>query len=70
MAGKNPDQLLVRRFMQALDAPLPIDTNPVAADLAMVLGDWATDSAVADINEDGLVDGADLAIVLGQWSRG
>jgi acyl-coenzyme A thioesterase 13 len=40
MAGENPDQLLVRRFMQAPDAPLPIDTNPVAADLAMVLQIW------------------------------
>ncbi len=40
MAGENPDQLLVRRFIQAPGEPMAIDTNPVAADLAMVLQAW------------------------------
>ena len=38
------------------------------ADLALLLGSWATDDPIADINADQLVDGADLALVLGNWT--
>lgn len=40
------------------------------ADLALVLGGWASNSSMFDINDDGVVDGADLALVLGQWTAG
>lgn len=39
-APVNPDQLLARRFVAAPHAPLAVDTNPVARDLAMVLRGW------------------------------
>lgn len=40
MAQDNLDHLAVRRFAAAPDAPVALDTNPVARDLAMVLRGW------------------------------
>ena len=56
-------------------APADLNHDRVVdgADLAIVLGMWATDGSLpngssADLTGDGTVDGADLAIVLGSWS--
>ncbi len=38
-----------------------------AADLAVLLGAWATAGGPADLSGDGVVSGADLAILLGAW---
>ena len=36
-------------------------------DLAIVLGGWGTNNAIADIDNDGFVNGVDLALVLASW---
>ena len=38
-----------------------------AADLSVLLGDWATNEPRSDLNIDGTVDGADHALLLGAW---
>ncbi|MCA9286254.1 MAG: hypothetical protein KDA22_13600 [Phycisphaerales bacterium] len=38
-------------------------------DLAIVVGAWGTDDAIADLNADGVVSGADLGVVLGNWTQ-
>ena len=52
-----------------LTPPCPADFNADqtinGADLALLLGSWAT--AAGDLNADGTTDGADLALVLGAW---
>ncbi|VWX63331.1 Uncharacterized domain 1-containing protein [Burkholderiales bacterium 8X] len=40
MAGGNPDQLLLQRFMAAPSVAMLVDTNPVAVDVGMVLVGW------------------------------
>lgn len=37
------------------------------ADIALVLGAWATSDNLADLNFDGIVNGQDIAVVLGGW---
>jgi hypothetical protein len=37
-------------------------------DLAILLGWWGSDYAIADLNQDGIVDGADLTILLSAWT--
>lgn len=50
--------------------PGDVDTNGLvdAADLALLLGAWATAEPSADFDCDGYVGGMDLAILLGAWS--
>ena len=52
-----------------LTPPCPADLNADqtinGADLALLLGSWAT--TAGDLNADGTTDGADLALVLGAW---
>jgi hypothetical protein len=47
-------------------ADLNFDGDIDAADLAILLGAWGTDSA-ADLDLDGAVGGSDIAILLGAW---
>ena len=49
-------------------ADLNADGVVNGADLALLLGNWASTSGVGDINHDGITDGADLAMLLGDWS--
>jgi glyoxylase-like metal-dependent hydrolase (beta-lactamase superfamily II) len=38
-----------------------------SADLAVMLGDWETESEASDLSGDGIVDAEDLATLLGHW---
>ena len=63
----NPDDIVI--ISEAPDCPADIDGDGTVngADLARVLGSWATSDEDADVNEDGTVDGTDLAMILGEW---
>ena len=54
------------------EADLNADGTVNGADLAIVLGAWATNGqpSGADLDGNGTVNGADLAIVLGSWGGG
>jgi acyl-coenzyme A thioesterase PaaI-like protein len=45
----NPDHLLVRRFVAAPAQDVPVDTNPLAADLGMRLYAWDASACVLRI---------------------
>jgi len=53
-----------------LSAPADLDGNGTvdAADLALLLAAFGTNSPAADIDQSGMVDGLDLATVLAGWS--
>ena len=38
-------------------------------ELTYLLGAWGSDDPVADVNDDGIVDGADLTDILANWDQ-
>jgi hypothetical protein len=40
-----------------------------SGELTYLLGAWGTDDPVADVNDDGIVDGADLTDILASWGQ-
>lgn len=57
----------VREFAQSASGDLTGDGQVTSADLAALLGAWAT-SGPGDLNGDGIVNAADLTLLLGAWT--
>ena len=51
----------------ACPADFDNDRDVSAADLALLLSDWASGGGNTDINRDGIVDASDLAGLLAAW---